>query len=253
MNPTGARTVNAVTITCEILTTLRQTQGAGVTEIAERIDRSKGTVHSHLATLEDNQFVVNDGEEYRLSFEFLNLAEHVKDQVPIYDSVESEIDSLASETGEVASFGVEERGQVVYVYKTESETAVETASTIGYREHMHSTALGKAILAHLPEERVHEIVDAHGLPQKTEFTITDREDLIDALETVRERGYAIDDEENVRGLRCLSAPVTSPDGVVGAVSVSGPSRRIEGEALTDTLPDLVRRSANILEVNSKFS
>lgn len=251
MNETGGRSIHAVRTTCRIVEALKTVDSAGVTDLARQLDRSKSTVYNHLQTLEEEGFVTQSGLEYRLSLKFLDVAANVRDQFE-YDVIKAEVDELADASGEVANFGVLENGRVRYLYKAGGDEAVETVSTVGMEQPTHSTALGKAILAHTPAERVDALVERRGLPALTDQTITDREELFTALSVVRERGYAIDDEENVEGLRCVAAPVQGIDGNVTAVSVSGPSSGIAGETVTEALPSLVSRSANVIELNSKF-
>jgi len=114
--------------------------------------------------------------------------------------------------------------------------AVQVKGHVGTRAPLHSTGLGKAILAHLPEERVESIVDHHGMPASTPETITDRDELFDALERIRDRGFAFDDEERLRGLRCVAAPILANDDVVGAISVSGPTNRLRDDRYREELP-----------------
>jgi len=245
------RTVQSVGTAIEIVEHLREVGEAGVTELATALDRSKGTVHSHLATLLAHEYVVRDGDQYSLSLKFLDLGEYVRSQLEIYDVVTEELDDLAAETGEVAQFATEEHGRAVYLYKARGDQAVNTASTVGKREYLHCISLGKAMLAHLPDERVEAIVERHGLPAQTDNTITDRETLFAQLRETRERGYAVDEEEKIEGVRCVAAPLSN-DGVVGAISISGPSSRMEGERFREALPHKLLRSANVIEINAKF-
>lgn len=249
----GPRTVQAVEIALEVIDILHDHNGARITEIADELGRSKGTVHSHLRTLLDNDAVVKDGELYRLSLRHLEFGETVKNRLGFYDVVKDELDDLADDCGELAQFATEEHGHAVYLYKSSSENAVQTASSIGKREYLHCISLGKAILAHQPRKRVGEIVDHHGLPKFTDQTIASREQLFTELEEIRERGYAFDNEEKIEGLRCVAAPVESSDEVLGAVSVSGPSSRMTGDRFREELPNKVLRSANVIEINAKFS
>jgi len=244
--------VQSVQTAVDIVEYLREVGEAGVTELATALDCSKGTVHSHLATLLENEYVVRRGDRYGLSLKLLDLGEFVKSRIDIYDVVTDELDDLAAETGEVAQFATEEHGRAVYLDKARGEQAVNTASTVGKREYIHCISLGKAMLAHLPEERVEGIVDRHGLPAQTPNTITDRETLFAELETIRERGYAVDDEEIIEGVRCVAAPLTD-DGVVGAISISGPSSRMDGERFREELPRKLLRWANVIEINAKFA
>lgn len=246
--------VQAVDIASELIFELQAREHAGITELSDATGYAKSAVHTQLATLEANDLVVQSGTKYRLSLQFLDLAESVKDQIGKYDVIKSEVDALAKETGEVVQFGTEEHGWLVYLYKAKGEQGVETASSIGKQEHLHSTSLGKAMLAHFPEKRVNSIVEEHGLPKKTERTPTDKDHLMDELETIREQEYAIDDEENVEGLRCIGTAVLSDNqGVLGALSISGPTKRITDERIEDELKESVWKSANVIQVNYKFS
>lgn len=247
------RTIRGVNISYRILEAIRELDGAGISEIASAVDHSKSTVHSHLATLEENEMVVAEGDRYRLGLRFLDFAGEAREQIGNYDIIKKELDATAEQTGEVIQFGVEEHGRVKYLYKASGERAVVTASRTGSASPVHSTGLGKAILSVLPEERVHEILDRHGLPKQTPHTITDREELLDVLEEARERGYAIDDEENLEGIRCVSAPVQGDETVFGAVSFTGPSRRFTRERLEEEFADVVQETANVIEINTKYS
>lgn len=249
----SSRTVQAVQITLDILGVLKERNGVGITELAEELGLSKGTVHGHIATLLENGYVVKQDSKYHLSLRYLNLANVARDRLGIYGVVEDELGELAAESGELAQFAVEEHGKAVYLHKTGGEKAVQTASSVGAREYMHAIALGKAMLSQVPVDRVDRIVDRHGLPSFTDGTITDRDELHEELEAVRERGYAFDCEERIEGLRCVAAPVQSNDEVLGAVSISGPSRRMDGDRYRETIPELVTRSANVIEINIQFS
>jgi DNA-binding IclR family transcriptional regulator len=147
---------------------------------------------------------------------------------------------------------VEEHGRRVYLYQSRGENAVQTDSHVGMRVQLHCCGIGKAIPAHLPAKRVTEIIDEYGLPRWTEYTITDEDELFDELETIRDRGVAIDDEEWIRGLRCVAAPVMCDGEVLGAISVSGPTKRVDEDDV-DRMIDLVRDTARVIELNAKYS
>lgn len=247
------RTVQAVHKAVAIIELLQENNGMGVTDLASELDLSKATVHHHLSTLMEHELVVKHETTYRLSLRHLDFGETVKSRLGYYDVVREELEDLAAETGELAQFATEEHGRAVYLHKARGDKAVQTASTIGKREYLHCLSLGKAILAHLPEERVDEIVDRHGLQQFTAKTISSRDELFERLEQVRERGYAIDDEERIEGLRCLAAPVLKDSEVLGAVSISAPSSRMRGPRFEEELPEVVQRSANVIEINAKFT
>lgn len=247
------RTVQAVETALGIIEILEKQGEAGVTELAKRLDKSKGTIHSHLVTLRENDYVAKTGDTYRLSLKYLELGKAVEDQMTAYDVICEELDKLAEKSDELAQFAMEEHGKAVYIYKSAGENAVQTASSPGKREYMHCISLGKVMLAYMPEERVNEIIDRHGLTRYTGQTITSREVLHTELEEIRERGYAFDMEERIEGIRCVAAPVHANGEILGALSISGPATRMQGEWFRDELPDMVTRSANVIEINTKFA
>lgn len=141
----------------------------------------------------------------------------------IYQIGQSEIKKLAEETGEHANLMIEEHGRRIFLYKAKGKDVVRLDTHAGLRVRPQTTALRKTILANLPKWRVGEILDEHGMPKVTEKTVTDRDELKAELEEIRKRGYAIDNEERVEGMRCIAAPVVGPNGdVLGAISVFGP-------------------------------
>ncbi|WP_225308186.1 IclR family transcriptional regulator [Haloarcula sp. CBA1131] len=144
-----SRTVEAVQTTLDIIEFLLERDGAGITEIADELDRSKGTIHGHMSTLYKNEYVIKKDETYRLSLRHLELGETVRDRLQIYDVVTEELDDLSASCGELAQFAMPEHGQAVYIYKSAGENAVQSASSPGKREYMHCLSLGKAMLAHM--------------------------------------------------------------------------------------------------------
>ncbi|WP_435180914.1 IclR family transcriptional regulator [Halorussus sp. AFM4] len=247
------RTIRSVKIAFNIIDLLQVRGRMGVTELADELGHSKSTIHSHLRTLEDRKMIVREEDGYRLSLGFLDIANHVKEQIGNYDVIRDEVDTLAEETNEIAQFGIEEHGQVVYLHKATGDQAVETRSRVGTRAPMHSTSLGKVILAYLPAERTERIIESIDFEQFTPNTITSADELRDELDRIHDRGYSIDDEENIEGLRCVSAPVKNGTQVLGSVSVTGPSSRLTDELIHEDLSHQVQRAANVIELNTKFS
>ncbi len=251
---TRVRTVKSVENAFEILEYLRDVNEATVSEVAEYSTLSPGSVHTHLTTLKQRGYVVQDDDEYRLGPLLLPLGEHVRNKSRIYRAAEEEVDRLAEETGECAHLVVEHDGRLVTLYETFGENAVGTEYHTRKREepisHHHCTAVGKAILSQLDEERVEAIVDRHGMVRRTPQTMATREELFEDLERVREQGYSVNDEEQMVGIRAVGAPVTTSDGdVLGAISVSGPTSRLNADEAETDLAESVIRASNIAEVN----
>lgn len=251
------RTLETVARACDVIEALEELDGAGVTELADYLGTSKSSMYTYLATLREKQLVVKAGDEYRLSLQFLYLGKTVRHSHPLYEHGKPQVDRLAADSGEYAHLMCEQHGLERNIYKAAGENAVgDEYHTMKQQkaDYLHFTATGKAVLAHLPENRVNAIVDSYGLVRNTERTITDPDTLFEELETIRQRGYAINDEEEVTGIRAIGAPIKDEDGaVLGAISVSGPTGRIDGELISETLPDLVMRSANVIEANINMS
>jgi DNA-binding IclR family transcriptional regulator len=146
---------------------------------------------------------------------------------------------LMSATGETAHLGVLQPPHVVYVEKVESPRAVRMHSTIGGLSPIHSTGLGKAMLAHSNPGSI-EVELRRPLERRTSATITDPAALRDELAAVRSRGYAIDDIENEEGIRCVAAPVFDHQGeMIGGISVAGPDTRMTPETAQEIAPLVV--------------
>ncbi|MFC4440293.1 MULTISPECIES: IclR family transcriptional regulator [Natrialbaceae] len=246
--------VKAAKVTLEIIDTLRQLDGAGVSEIAQQLDKPTSTVHDHLRTLEQEQYLVKEGDEYHISTRFLQLGDQARSRKKVFEIARPEINELAEKSGEHANLMIEEHGLGVFLYRARGPDAVQLDTHAGMRVPLQTTAMGKTIMAFRPREDVEEILDRHGLPAVTENTISERDELLDHLEEIRERGYAYDDEERVKGMRCVAAPITDDDGrAIAAVSISGPKSRMQADRFTNEIPEQIRRSANVIEVNLTYS
>lgn len=239
--------------TLTLVELLMEKEPCGVSELASDLEMGKSAVHNHLNTLRKHGYVLKDGNAYRLGLKFLEVGGHSRKSMEVYQVAEPEVKSLATETGELANLLVEQQGMGVYLMRAKGDDAVDLDTYAGHRTYLHTTALGKAILANLPEDHVETIIDRHGLEQKTPQSIGTREELFDALAEIRERGYAIDDGERLEGLRCVaSAITTSSDEVLGSISVSAPANRVSDEMLHGALPERVLSAANVVELNINY-
>lgn len=255
MENTAKNPIKGTEKTILIVETLKEMDGAGVTELATRLNLSKGTVHNYLSTLRQHNYVVKEGDTYNVGLSFFELGEYARNRIPIYHVAKPEVAKLAEETGELANLLCEEHGLGVYLYRAHGDNAVMLDTHTGKRRYLHNTALGKAILAHMPNERVEEILDQHGLPQATPNTITNREDLHEELAAIRKRGYAYCNQERVEGLQCVATPLMSrtDDRVLGAISLAGPTTRMNRNRIQEDLPERLLQAANVIEINVNYS
>ncbi len=253
-NGTGTTNgVKALETSFAVLESLKSMNGGKVTDVVDRTGYSKGAVYKHLTTLMDHDFVVKRGDEYTLGFRFLDYGGHIRSKYVGSELIKPQVRELAEMTGEVALCGIPEKDRVVTLFRENGSRGVFTRARLGRRLHMHQTAAGKAILSRFSPAEVEGVIERAGLPRATEHTITDEGELLDELDAVRERGYALNREESTDGLVAVSVPLV-PDGtVVGACSITGPKHRMDEDRLTGDLPGLLLSAVNELELNITHS
>lgn len=249
-----SRRVEAVRRNYLIVETLMRHDEMRITELAAKTGLSKSVAHAHLNTLYDMEYVVKDGSKYRLGLKYLALSEQIKAHVENFDEIVDAVDEVATETGEAVRFAKEEHGHLIYLYEAVGGNALSLPFTVGQSEDVHSTAMGKVLLAQYPAERVTAILDGVEFEAKTENTIADREAFRDELDKVAEKGYAVDREENTEGVRRLAVPITTGgDAPLGAISILGPAHRFADDSTEADLVDDLLQAANVVEVNARFS
>lgn len=243
-------TVHAVETTLDIVNAIQALEDSGITDIATELDLPKSTVFNHVRTLEQSKYIVGGGADgYRLGLKFLDHGIQARNNLEVFDASSPAMEQLAEETGLAVWLAVEEYGEVVCIRREFGERAVPTRGEIGRRLNMHSSSLGKAILAHLSSERVEDIIEAYGLPKRTENTVSDPQTLRDELETIREQGYALNDGESTEGLRAVASPIFSESEITGAICVAGTRSHMDGEYFEAELPARVKDAANEIELN----
>lgn len=254
MTDDESRRIRSVETAFEILEYMQHNDGAGVTDVADALSVSKSTAHGHLSTMESLGYIVKVDGEYRVGLRFLELGHNARSRYNLYEAAKAEADQLAEVTGERCQIMVAEGHRGVYIYQTAGERAVQTDSHIGSSVDLHCTAVGKSYLAHLSETDLETYLEAVGLPENTEHTITDPDAFRDELATVRERGYALNREERIIGMRAVGAPIVTDGGeVLGAISVSVPTTRLEEQPSESNLPEQVMRSARVIAIRTTYN
>lgn len=242
--------VKSVQTVLSLVELLQDRGRAGITELANELGVSKGTVHCHLSTLRQEGYIVKEEGKYCLSLRFVDIAHDVRNRNAIYDIVKDEVDRLATKSGELAMFTVEEQFKGVCLYRAGGEDAVQTELYVGYQNGLHHTAVGKAILAFKPPAVIDTFFEKTDYEALTENTITDEQRLRDELEEIREHGFAYNRGETIDGLAGIGAPIRDQnDDVYGAISVIGPSSRMDDERLED-LSDMIHHTVNVIEINA---
>lgn len=237
----------------EILGEIREQGGRSLADLSVDLDLPESTLHDYLRTLEGLGFLTRTDGEYDLGLRFLDYGDYVRRNVALGDVIQPYLTEVANETAETVWHIVEERGKAVYVQNAKGADALQPYASVGARTDLHDIAGGKAILAHLPEERVEEIADRHGLERRTGNTITGIDALFDELQRVRDRGYARNRGENIDGWRAVSSPIVANDTLYGALAVAGPENRFRGERFEERIPEVVTAAANELQLQLRTS
>lgn len=209
-------------------------QGLTLSDAARATGLAVSTAHRLLTTLQQDRFVRFDGERgvwvigvqaFIVGSGFLRSRELTTIARPL-------MRQLMERSGETVNLAVESRGEAIYVAQVECRKLMRAIARPGGRALMHSSGVGKALLAAMQEEEVDAIVAAHGLPRETDKTIDTPIRLKAELERIRKRGYATDDEEHAVGLRCVAAVIYDEHAQpVAGLSLSGPTARIGDDAV----------------------
>lgn len=218
-------------------------EGLGVTEISDKVGLHKSTVHRLLGTLIYKGYVTQDAEsnKYKVTLKLFELGNKKVEDMDILTASKPYTKELMKRVNEVVHLVIREDNKIVYIDKVEADNTIRMASTVGKRNPLYCTSVGKAILAQLPREEVEKVWNSSEIEKLTESTITGLEDMKKELETVRKKGYAVDNEENELGVRCIGAPVFNRFGEVeGAISISGPTIRVTEDRVEKFAKDVVK-------------
>jgi IclR family transcriptional regulator, KDG regulon repressor len=204
--------------------------GLSVTELGRQLGVDKSTAHRLLGTMRARGFArLNPStQRYSLGFRIISLGSAAARDLDLTAIARPFLEALSRQTGEGTSLAVLSEGQVLFLARVTGSGVLSVNQHVGTRMPAHCSALGKAMLAGFGEhEQIDRLLGAGPFSRYTPRTITSPGDLYRHLELVRQRGWALDDEEFAVGLRCLAAPLRDATGdVVAAVGISGPTSRI---------------------------
>jgi IclR family transcriptional regulator, KDG regulon repressor len=213
----------------------------GISTLARRLGVAKSTVHRLAVTLVSEGLLEQDRHsgKYRLGIALFRLGTLVRRRMNVSEEARPHLFQLRQKTNETVHLAILDGADIMYVYFLESTQAIRMRSELGLRKPAYCTAEGQAILAFSPPDVVQAVI-GRGLIARTPQTITEPAALIKALEAVRQRGCAIDDEESEIGVRCVAAPIRNDAGeVVAAVGVAGPVSRLSKKSLAAVMPHVI--------------
>lgn len=245
MTDTDTPAVAATAMSFEIIEAVSERDGAGVSELARHLDRSKSGVYKHLQTLTDAGYLVKTGTTYHVGLSLLTLGAGARERFPI-EAGRTAVDSLAASIDNTVSLVLYERGTAVSVYQQRPPGTERTALTVGDPYPLHATAAGKAILAYLPDAERQSILDGDA-GALTETTLTDADELAAELAGVRDRRAAFERGEYSPTTRGVAAPILDAGTPIGAIAVSGTDSELSDQRLEDEIPGIVVSASRSVE------
>lgn len=221
----------------EVLEVAASHQGSRtLAELAASVGLPAATVHRLLRTMVDRGVVRQRADRrYSLGYRLVPLGSTAGSLLDA--SAEEVLAGLVADLGETANLAVLAGHRAQYIAQVPSQYSMRVFTQVGNRVELHCTGVGKAMLAGMDTSRVDQVVTQAGLTRHTEHTLTTRPRLDAALARVRDQGYALDEEEQELGVRCVAVPVSGA-GVAMAVSVSGPLSRVTDLAVARAVPAL---------------
>ncbi|CAI0829391.1 Pectin degradation repressor protein kdgR [Serratia entomophila] len=233
-----------------ILQALGDEREIGITELSQRVMMSKSTVYRFLQTMKSLGYVSQEGEseKYALTLKLFELGAKSLQNVDLIRSADIQMRELSNHTRETIHLGALDEDSIVYIHKIDSMYNLRMYSRIGRRNPLHSTAIGKVLLAWRDRAEVEEILSQIAFTRSTAHTLTSAAELLPVLDQVRTQGFGEDVEEQEEGLRCIAVPVFDRFGVVIAgLSISFPTLRFSEDAKADYVKRLHTAARNISE------
>lgn len=228
-----------------LLELIAEEDGLMLTDLAQRAGVAPSTAHRILTTLQTHDYVDHDEERglWLIGVKAFEVGSSFLRNRKLVGIGRAVMRELAQASGESVNLAIEDAGSIVFVSQIESHHPIRAFHRPGSRGVVHASGVGKALLAALPAEGVRAVLHKTGMERFTPKTIVEPDRLFAELKTVRERGWAVDDEERTSGMRCVAAAIYNEYGeAIAGLSVSGPTVRLTDERLGELGP-LVRRAA----------
>ncbi|MDQ6896413.1 MAG: IclR family transcriptional regulator [Actinomycetota bacterium] len=230
-----AGTVRSIERAFDLLETMADHGGTmGLSQLATASGLPLPTIHRLLRTLVDLGYLRQDASrQYVLAPRLIRLGESSAAMLGVW--AKPHLDRLVKELGESANLAMLDGDEIVYVAQAQSHQSMRMFTEVGRRVLPHCTAVGKALMARMPQDVVADVLRRTGMPEHTEHTITNPGAFAQALRWVNEHGYAVDDEEQEHGVRCVAVAVPDAPGQLG-LSVSGPASRMTESTIERAVP-----------------
>ena len=234
----------------------KSAQGISLKELSAKVGLPKGTTHRLLTSLAYFGYVrqASENKDYCLGFKLVELGNRLLDHLDLRAQARPSLISLCKKTKETVHLVILDQNEALYVDKVvsnEKPGGLQMVSRVGLRVPVHCSSVGKVFLAQYSEQELERFLQEKELEKRTENTITNTEKLKQHLKLIFRQGYAVDNEENEKGIRCVGAPIFNQQGkVIAAISISGPAVRISKKIIQETLKNEVMKTA--LDISREF-
>ena len=223
-----------------------------ITEISDKMELNKSTVHSLLKTLEKHKYIDQNPEngKYKLGLKLIERGNCVVSTIDIRQVARTYLLDLAKRTGQTVHLGILNGKEGVYIDKIEGESSIIRFSKIGKGFPLHATAIGKVLLAFQEPKETNLLLSDYNFTEQTEYSITIQDEFLAQIEKVHQQGYAIDNQENELGVRCIAAPLLNFENkVLAGISISTLISQVNDEKLEKYIKLLKQTS---LEISKKL-
>lgn len=245
-------TIQAVDRAIDVLEILAKGGAMTLTDIATQLGQSPATVYRVLSTLKARDLTENDqltqewsigASAFRIGTSFLRRSNVTVQALPA-------MRHLMEATGETSNLGIEKSNRVIFISQVETHESIRAFFPPGTQAPMHASGIGKALLSVFSDRRLGRFLQDCPFEQFTSQTIVTRQGMLQEVETIRANGFAYDDEEKSKGMRCIAAPIVNYQGqAMAGISISGPSHRVTTDKLA-AFGALVKAAA--IEVSRKL-
>ncbi len=208
-------------------------RGWNISEMSRKLNIPKSTTHVLVSTLDQLGYIkqYQSSRRFQLSTKMFGLGRNALTATALPQIALPHLHWLVKQTRLTAHLGILEKNQVVFVQKVDGPGIIKFDTYIGKCSELHCTGLGKALLAFESEQTVDSLMQNYAFARFTKRTIASRAAFESELARVRQQGYAVDDEEEELGIRCIATPIFSAGSVLGAVSVTGTTTQIRPEEI----------------------
>jgi DNA-binding IclR family transcriptional regulator len=225
----------------------QEPEGLSNAELSRKLQIPKSSASYILRTLETQGYLNRDRQsgKYRVGLKILSLSRGALSGIDVREVALPIMRRLVEKTNLTCHLAILDGPDAVYIEKVEPTGFIRMDTWVGRRMRVHATSVGKALVAHIPQERLEKILAERGMEKRTAKTITTLAKLLKDLEKVRSQGYAVDDEENNLGARCVGAPVFNEQGAIEAsLGLSGTTNQVNPQTvprIVEALKDAARQ------------